>query len=97
MAEDTSAAEAALEIKEVPARFRCRRCEIESELNHPPYTCLHCGAPDVELVSGNQVLVDEVELESGTTVKRREVAIDEILEEHLKEHHAHTGDHEHET
>jgi hydrogenase nickel incorporation protein HypA/HybF len=86
VARDTPAAEAVLEIKEVPARFRCNQCEVVSEFNHPPYMCSHCGASDVEFISGNQVLVDEVELEDGIILRRIEVDADEILEEHLKEH-----------
>jgi len=64
VAEGTLAAEAVLEIEEVSAYFRCMPCGIESELNQPPFICPRCGAPDVEMVSGDQVLVDAVELEN---------------------------------
>ncbi|MCI0563413.1 MAG: hydrogenase maturation nickel metallochaperone HypA [Nitrososphaera sp.] len=94
VAEGTPAAEAVLKIEEVPACFCCKRCGVESELNHPPFTCPHCGALDVEVVLGDQILVDAVELESGVTIRRTAVAADEILEEHLKEHQAPDSEHE---
>lgn len=94
VSDGTSAAEAVLEIEEVPAHFLCRQCGIESELNHPPFTCLRCGTSDVIVESGDQVLVDEVELESGITIRRLAVDADGILEEHIREHHSHDGDHE---
>ncbi|MGE5446297.1 MAG: hydrogenase maturation nickel metallochaperone HypA [Ignavibacteriales bacterium] len=94
VSDGTPAQEAVIEIEEIPARFRCKRCGVESEINHPPFTCPRCGAPDVEIASGDQVLVDEVELESGVTIRRLAVNADEILEEHLREYHAHDHDHE---
>ena len=62
----------------------------------PPFNCRHCGALDIEVISGDEVLVDAVELESGETIRRRVVPAGEILEEHLKEHALHGGGrHEH--
>lgn len=88
VAEGTSAAGATLEMEETPARLRCGQCGAESELDLPPFICRHCGASDIEVISGDEVMVDAVELESGETIRRREVPAAEILEEHLKEHHA---------
>lgn len=95
VADGTPAGEASLEIEEFPARFRCKQCGAESELNNPPFICLTCGDSDVEVASGDQVLVDEIELEGGTTIRRLEVNADEVLEEHMKEHHSHDHDHDH--
>jgi hydrogenase nickel incorporation protein HypA/HybF len=99
VADGTQAAEAALEIEEVSARFRCNTCGHESQLDHPPFVCVGCGAPNLEVVSGDQILLDEVEREDGVTLRRLLVDTDEILEEHLREHHGHDHhghDHEHE-
>lgn len=93
VAEGTVAAGAALETEETPARLRCGQCGAESELDLPPFNCRHCGASDIEVISGDEVMVDSVELENGETVRRREVPAGEILDEHLKEHHAHDGSH----
>jgi hypothetical protein len=35
---------------------------------------------DIEVISGNEVMVESVELENGETIRRREVPADEILE-----------------
>ncbi|HWP46457.1 MAG TPA: hydrogenase maturation nickel metallochaperone HypA [Candidatus Limnocylindrales bacterium] len=71
VAEGTTAAKAVLEIVEVPPCLRCKQCGAQSEFNHPPFTCTRCGVSDMEIVSGNQVLVDAVELENGVTIKCR--------------------------
>ena len=88
VAEGTVAAGATLEMEETPARLRCGQCGVESDLDLPPFICRPCGASDIEVISGDEVLVDAVELENGETIRRREVPADEILKEHLKEHHA---------
>jgi hydrogenase nickel incorporation protein HypA/HybF len=64
-AEGTSAADAALELIEVPARLACHACGAESERRAPPFLCLQCGADDVILMAGDELLVDAVELRSG--------------------------------
>lgn len=96
VADGTPAAEARIEMEETPARLRCGQCGAESELDLPPFNCRHCGAADIEVISGDEVLVDAVELESGETIRRRVVPAGEILQEHMKEHEMHDGDsHEH--
>ncbi|HEY7061103.1 MAG TPA: hydrogenase maturation nickel metallochaperone HypA [Chloroflexota bacterium] len=64
-AEGTGAAEATLEVTDVPARVLCRGCGAESELQVSPFLCGQCGTADIALVSGDEVLVDAVELASG--------------------------------
>jgi hydrogenase nickel incorporation protein HypA/HybF len=95
VAAGTPAAEASIEMQETPAVLRCGQCGAESELDLPPFNCRHCGASDVEVISGDEVLVDSVELENGETIRRRVVPASEILEEHMKEHACHDGDHVH--
>jgi hydrogenase nickel incorporation protein HypA/HybF len=95
LADGTPAAEAIIEIEEIPVRLLCKQCGAESEVDQPPFNCPRCLAFDVEIASGDQLLVDAVELESGETIRRREVPADEILEEHLKDHAAHGSDHSH--
>jgi len=91
VAADTSAAGAALELEEIPARLRCRQCGAESDIDLPPFYCRQCAASDVEVISGDAVLVDAVELESGEIIGRRTVSADEILQEHIREHALHEG------
>jgi hydrogenase nickel incorporation protein HypA/HybF len=64
-AEDTVAAQAKLELNDVPACLRCYRCGRESQLEAPPFNCHHCGASEIEIVAGDELLVDGVELDSG--------------------------------
>ena len=93
VAAGTPAAEAELEMEEIPARLRCKQCGTESGLDFPSFNCTRCGDPNAEVVSGDELLVDAVELDNGVTIRRRVVPADEILEEHLKDHEPH--DHHH--
>lgn len=89
ISDGTPAAEAVVEMVEIPVLLRCKECGKETEVNNPPFNCSHCNSFEIEVVSGDQLIVDSVELENGETIRRREVPADEILEEHLKNHHAH--------
>lgn len=61
VAEGTPLAGARLEIVEPPGRGRCRRCNRETEMTDLLAACL-CGSVDLELLSGQQLLVKEVEV-----------------------------------
>jgi hydrogenase nickel incorporation protein HypA/HybF len=91
-ADGTPAAGAVLELEEIPARWRCKQCGTESILDLPPFHCRSCGASEVEVVSGDELLVEAVELETGVTIRRRTVPANAMLEEHLMEHHGHDGE-----
>jgi hydrogenase nickel incorporation protein HypA/HybF len=54
---------AELAIEEVPARGRCRACRVETTMKSFPLQCGRCGSLDVELVAGEELLVDALELE----------------------------------
>jgi hydrogenase nickel incorporation protein HypA/HybF len=86
--EGTLAQNASINIEDVPARLRCKQCRSVTIVRQPPFQCDRCSSPNVEIVSGDEVLVDAVELENGETIRRRQVDADEILKEHMKEHHA---------
>ncbi len=63
VAEGTEAQGAQLLLEEVPAAGICRRCGIESELPGFPLACEACGSLDVELVRGEELLVDALTME----------------------------------
>jgi hydrogenase nickel incorporation protein HypA/HybF len=86
--EGTLAQSAALRIQDVPARLRCKQCRVVTIVRQPPFQCERCSSASVEIVSGDEVLVDAVELENGKVIGPSEVAAHEILKEHGKEHHA---------
>ena len=62
---------AALEITHVPVSGRCRECAAQSTMDELPLRCARCGALDVELVEGEELLVDALELEEEPTTGER--------------------------
>jgi hydrogenase nickel incorporation protein HypA/HybF len=54
---------AELAIEEIPAVGRCERCGSEGGLPGFPLACAACGSLDIEIVSGEELLVDALELE----------------------------------
>jgi hydrogenase nickel incorporation protein HypA/HybF len=53
----------ALEVTEVPAAGRCRACGAESELCVFPLACGACNGVDMEIVRGEELSVQAVEVE----------------------------------
>ena len=58
-----------LEIVEVPAEGRCRACAATSVLGGFPLTCAACGSPDVEVVRGEELSVESLEVEEPERVE----------------------------
>jgi hydrogenase nickel incorporation protein HypA/HybF len=54
---------AELEIETVPASGRCRACATDTTMESFPLQCGRCGSLDVELVAGEELLVDALELD----------------------------------
>ena len=93
LAAQGSVAEGAiLDIAETPARLRCKQCQSSSVFERPPYICTQCGSVDMEVESGDELIVEAVELHDGRIIRQREVPASELLAEHMKEHAA--DDHE---
>jgi hydrogenase nickel incorporation protein HypA/HybF len=65
VAQGTPVEGAELVLEEVPAAGRCRRCGGESELPGFPLACAACGSLDVELLRGEELLVDALEIEDA--------------------------------
>jgi hydrogenase nickel incorporation protein HypA/HybF len=63
VAEGTAAEGAELELEHVPPAGRCRACGAESELDGFPLACARCASLDLELLRGEELLVDSLELE----------------------------------
>ena len=64
---------AALEIDHVTPRVWCARCELGSDAPTFPLACAGCGDVDVDVVAGDELLVESLELEDEplTAVTRR--------------------------
>ena len=63
VSEGTRAEGAELLLEEVPAAGVCRACGQESEFEGFPLACHGCGGLDVELVRGEELLVDALVME----------------------------------
>jgi hydrogenase nickel incorporation protein HypA/HybF len=63
VAEGTPVEGAELALEEVPVRGRCRVCGAESRPAGFPLACAGCGGLELELLSGEELLVDALELE----------------------------------
>jgi hydrogenase nickel incorporation protein HypA/HybF len=63
VAEGTVVEGAELVMEDVPAEGRCRECGIESVLGGFPLRCTACGSLDLELLRGEELLVESLELE----------------------------------
>jgi hydrogenase nickel incorporation protein HypA/HybF len=59
---------AELELRVVPAEARCRTCCARTEQEAFPLRCGVCGALDVEVVAGEELVVEELELEEEAEV-----------------------------
>ena len=56
---------AELAIEQVPGQVRCRDCSSASEVHGFPLHCAACGGLDVELCAGEELLVDELDVEEA--------------------------------
>ena len=65
VAEGTPVEGAELEMEEVPATGICRECGVESQLKSFPLQCRACGGFDLEILRGEELLVESLELEEA--------------------------------
>ena len=63
VAQGTPVEGAELEMEEIPVAAKCRRCGMESQPTRFPLQCAACGAFDLEVVQGEELYVESLELE----------------------------------
>jgi hydrogenase nickel incorporation protein HypA/HybF len=62
---------AELRVEHLPVRVRCARCHTESEADDFPLACAGCGSVDVDVITGDELLVESLELEEEVPVGGR--------------------------
>ncbi|MCW3069947.1 MAG: hydrogenase nickel insertion protein HypA [Solirubrobacterales bacterium] len=62
---------AELVIAHIPAAGRCRDCGAESVLDGFPLRCAPCGGLDLDVIAGDELLVDALELEDEVATNER--------------------------
>jgi hydrogenase nickel incorporation protein HypA/HybF len=65
VAQGTSVEGAELALEEVPVTGKCRACAAESRLNSFPLQCAACGGFDLEIVAGEELYVESLEMEEA--------------------------------
>lgn len=80
VAQGTLAEDSQLELEEIPAAVLCRGCGAESAVAHFPLVCRACGGLDVEVVRGEELEVEWVEVsEADETGVERGAQVEEKL------------------
>ncbi len=72
-AQGTCAEGAELAIEQVPARGSCQTCGVETRLSGFPFACGRCGGLRLDVVSGEELSVEALELLDEPTPDREEV------------------------
>ena len=62
IADDTGMTKATLQIEKTPLVASCHDCENKSEVENFVFQCSACGGVDLEIVSGKELEVVEIEL-----------------------------------
>ncbi|MGH3105689.1 MAG: hydrogenase maturation nickel metallochaperone HypA [Rubrobacteraceae bacterium] len=70
VAQETLVEGAELVLEEVPATGKCRACGSESRLEGFPLQCKACGGFDLEIIAGEELYVESLEIEDQTATQR---------------------------
>jgi hydrogenase nickel incorporation protein HypA/HybF len=62
---------ARLEQQVIGARLHCRGCDHDWEIEIPAFRCPECGGSDVEIATGNEFEVYEIEVEEAECIAPR--------------------------
>ena len=63
LAEGTVAEGSRLDLRIVPVTARCRRCEWEGEVEPPFFACASCGGGGLEVKTGRELRLEELEVD----------------------------------
>lgn len=55
---------ASLVVEEVPLTARCKACGKEFHIVGYAFSCKHCESPEIEVVSGREMQIEDIDLEA---------------------------------
>lgn len=70
VSEGTGCGRARLELEAIPARLRCASCGRGWQAELPRFRCPRCGAAEVELLSGEELEVESIDVEEAEEAER---------------------------
>jgi hydrogenase nickel incorporation protein HypA/HybF len=59
---DTGLAGSKLEIEYAEVKAKCRACGMESAVRSPYFFCAHCKSPEIEVLSGKELYLENLEI-----------------------------------
>jgi hydrogenase nickel incorporation protein HypA/HybF len=71
VAQGTPAEGAELEMEEVPVTGKCRTCGAVSHPESFPLQCTSCGGLDLEILKGEELYVESLELEERPAIDQK--------------------------
>jgi hydrogenase nickel incorporation protein HypA/HybF len=71
VADGTVCEGARLEQELVPALLQCAACDRTWEIELPDFRCATCGAVEVDVISGDELEVESIEVEEAECIARR--------------------------
>ncbi len=63
MKKDTTAKEATIDFKPVPAQLRCRDCGTDFQPADSLWVCPNCGSYSIEIIGGRDCYIESIEVE----------------------------------
>jgi len=54
---------ARLDVEHVPLTARCRSCNAEFHVVGYAFSCKRCDSPEIEIVSGRELMIEDIDLE----------------------------------
>jgi hydrogenase nickel incorporation protein HypA/HybF len=68
ISKDTIAEGAALCFQRVPAEMQCAICQARFTIRQEGFVCPYCNSLEVRVLSGDQFLLDSIEIQSGESL-----------------------------
>jgi hydrogenase nickel incorporation protein HypA/HybF len=60
LSKTTAAEEAKIEIIHSPLRGKCQNCQREFDLNKKFFKCPHCGSNSIQIISGDELFIQDI-------------------------------------